>query len=393
VLRLRGQQKVLDPTLQLSLFIGCGANLQREYLVLLDLPARAETVSEPVATVAAPQTTQPTVRNETAPPAETKLRPARQPVPAKPRAVMPPAASIATAGVPSKNAVEIPVAETNIPQPAEAPAAAVPMEAPPPAASAPAPVAPPTPQAAGAESDPLITAGLILLISLLLVGIWYQHRRNIQAAALEDHRLDESPGTRNTLLTLREPVKAASPSASPVIAKPLTAPSSKAEEDEMPLMPASASSEYMMDLTDVMLSLGETQRALKALHEFVQEHPDDAVAPWLRLLDLLRTRGKKTEFQALASKLHQVFNIATPQWEVSEQEPPPSADGETATSLEDFPHIRQCLVDTWGTAEGLKYLDILMRDNRAGQRQGFPTQIAEEAILLHDILTLRLNHT
>jgi hypothetical protein len=414
VLRLIGQEKLLEPALRVAVRIECGINQQREYTVILDLPGQAVTRSAPPPTSARPA-------SESAPP------PAA-PVSRKPDGGKPPASAPRSSQKTHKPAqtrpTVAPLAHKAAPQPASPPSAPAPRPIPgerpaaePSAAPTPtgkseaqpaspvAPAASPTPSTgtpapagttAGTDAiapDVWITVALVSLIALLLLAIGHQYRRNVRAARapLDTGRIEDADAFHSLRLPREsQSPKSAAPAAAsaPAASAPRTVVSA---DDDMPAQPVTPHGEYMMDLTDVMLSFGETQRALKALHEFVHEHPDDAIAPWLRLLELLRKHDKREEFQALAIKLHQVFNVATPLWE----EPKTaaaygSAAPEPASSLEDYTHIRQHLVEHWGKPECGKYLDVLMRDNRAGQRRGFPVQIVEELILLRDILGLRL---
>jgi len=50
-----------------------------------------------------------------------------------------------------------------------------------------------------------------------------------------------------------------------------------------------------------------------------------------------------------------------------------------------FPHIAQKLTEKWGTPDVETYLANLMVDQR-GSRQGFPSDVAEELMLLDTIL-------
>lgn len=50
-----------------------------------------------------------------------------------------------------------------------------------------------------------------------------------------------------------------------------------------------------------------------------------------------------------------------------------------------FPHIAQALVAKWGTPDVEIYLANLMVDSR-GTRQGFPSAVAEELMLIDTVL-------
>jgi hypothetical protein len=391
-LRLLGSQKVLDPALQVSVQIGCGANLQRDYLIVLDLPAGPGQDSP--ATARAPAVVAPERPIARAPASQARPAPAAAATPKAATRVSPPSQVVRPAAPP---AVTQPSPTQPEPAQAPVPAAALPASPPPATAAAlPAPAAPPAPEDG---SNPWISLGLILLIVSLLLAIWYQHRRNMallagaSAPLPPDDRLEEDRSLQRPLPT--PPAAAGAPAAptvtspavtSPAVTSPaVTAPAAKPQEEDMPLVPAQLQCEYLMDLTDVMLSFGETQRALKTLQDFVLEHPDEALAPWLRLLELMKVHGKREEFEDLARKVHKAFNVPAPAWEE------PAASG-PATSLEDYAHVRKRLQDTWGSQACLDYLDTLMRDNRGGQRRGFPLPVMEEVILLRDTLGQRLQN-
>lgn len=62
------------------------------------------------------------------------------------------------------------------------------------------------------------------------------------------------------------------------------------------------------------------------------------------------------------------------------------ASTQTRSHLENqFPHIAQKLSEKWGTPDAESYLANLMVDQR-GSRQGFPSNVAEELMLLDAIL-------
>lgn len=62
------------------------------------------------------------------------------------------------------------------------------------------------------------------------------------------------------------------------------------------------------------------------------------------------------------------------------------ASTQTRSHLENqFPYIAQKLSEKWGTPDVEPYLANLMVDHR-GSRQGFPSDVAEELMLLDTIL-------
>jgi hypothetical protein len=50
--------------------------------------------------------------------------------------------------------------------------------------------------------------------------------------------------------------------------------------------------------------------------------------------------------------------------------------------LDNYPHITKRIESLWGTQECRKFLLELISDSRDGQRQGLPTEVAKEIILV-----------
>lgn len=155
----------------------------------------------------------------------------------------------------------------------------------------------------------------------------------------------------------------------------------------------------MLDLADSMMAFGLNNDAADALKEYVEDHPEVAVEPWLKLLDILRQTGKRAEFDQYSLKLRQHFNLDLPGWDAA-----PSLTGAAdargsdkdgsdlearfraaPSPLEAFPHVRDRLVSMWGQPECVAFLQHLMRDNRDGKRRGFPLIVVDDILLLLDI--------
>ena len=151
----------------------------------------------------------------------------------------------------------------------------------------------------------------------------------------------------------------------------------------------------MLDLAESMMAFGLVNDATDALKEYVEDHPQVAVEPWLKLLDVLRQAGKKTEFDQYSLKLRQNFNLDLPGWDEQSADAtatsPDSADlderfASAPSPLEAFPHIRDRIASLWGTPDCAVYLQHLIRDNRSGKRRGFPLVVVDDILLLIDIV-------
>jgi len=137
--------------------------------------------------------------------------------------------------------------------------------------------------------------------------------------------------------------------------------------------------EPTLELAEIMLSMGLEQSAAQALVEFSEANPRQALYHWLKLLDIYRNSGHRKDFKETAEKLRQHFNIQAEDWTRSR-------DGDAPT-LENFPRIATHVQNVWSQpVECATYLRHLLEDNREGSRAGFPQPVAEEILLLIEIL-------
>jgi len=145
------------------------------------------------------------------------------------------------------------------------------------------------------------------------------------------------------------------------------------------------STEHVLELAEVMLAFGRSNQAIETLSQYIRNNPNQAVEPWLKLLDLYVKSDLRDEFEALATDLHKNFNVVIADWKDFEPAKGLSLVAQTLT-LESLPHIAERLTSTWGTPECLQYLDKLLADNRSGQRHGFSLPLVRDILLLRDIL-------
>lgn len=208
-------------------------------------------------------------------------------------------------------------------------------------------------------------------------------------------------------------VTAMSPAPRPDIPPEVSVPLPFHDDDARTAPPASAievshveeadDSGTVLELAEIMVSFGRVKGACQALAEYLESNPDASLLPWLKLLEIYRMNDMRDEFVACAASLRSHFNVAPASWDeagacLGEKIEPLN---ENALSIEDilqklptvgtFSHIREGIVKTWGTNEGLAYLKHLLRDTRNGQRSGFPLSIAREILFLLDLLETRLN--
>jgi hypothetical protein len=157
----------------------------------------------------------------------------------------------------------------------------------------------------------------------------------------------------------------------PVAAKPAAPATPKAAPDR--------NVEPTLQLAEIMLSMGLEQGAAQALVEYTEANPRHAVYHMLKLLGIYRKRGLHEEFTATAEKLRKNFNIQAEDWGASGRD--------ELSTLENFSRVAEHIQSIWTKPEEcIPYLRHLLEDNRDGARAGFPQSVAEEILLLVEIL-------
>jgi hypothetical protein len=137
--------------------------------------------------------------------------------------------------------------------------------------------------------------------------------------------------------------------------------------------------EPTLQLAEIMLSMGLEQGAAQALVEYTEANPRHAVYHMLKLLGIYRKRGLHEEFTATAEKLRKNFNIQAEDWGASGRD--------ELSTLENFSRVAEHIQSIWTKPEEcIPYLRHLLEDNRDGARAGFPQSVAEEILLLVEIL-------
>lgn len=152
----------------------------------------------------------------------------------------------------------------------------------------------------------------------------------------------------------------------------------------------------VMELAEIMLSFGRVKGAAQALQDFIDNNPDEALQPWIRLLDVYRLAGMQDEFQKVAQDLNQHFNVEIQRWDLGAPELIPAENGLSlvpqeggavakAQSIEELPHVCEKLSELWRGEEVLEYLHRLLRDNRGGKRSGFTLEAVHEILFLIEL--------
>ncbi|HJV92541.1 MAG TPA: hypothetical protein VJ572_03645 [Azonexus sp.] len=149
----------------------------------------------------------------------------------------------------------------------------------------------------------------------------------------------------------------------------------------------------VMELADIMLSFGRVKGAAQALQEYIDHNPQEALQPWIRLMDVYRMAGMRAEFETVARNLNQNFNVEVQQWDVAQSTSVQGGGDVTAglsveprpESIEDMPRIAGMVCELWPDGDVVGYLYQLLRDNRGGKRVGFSLPVVDEILFLIEL--------
>jgi hypothetical protein len=432
VLEIRSNTPLSEPVLAVAVFVSCGHDIVREYLVFASPPtARAADASTPPRASAAKSA--PTPRRQAASPRRAAVPPAPAPVPvvsqlAEPQA-LPAAPASAEPPVEDKiKSMEAAVGElqqraTDLTQRIEQTATSAPAgQAAPSDAKQASPA--PAPVAAPAETKPEgsqwgltgILLGLLLLVAALLGWNTYNKRRDGGAAfgvpdvVVDPQRKDEHEERGGVDLQV-DPVAMVTPQkldASMVAAqpaKPGTGSTSPSRLDSIMSVSAATVDEHfeanpVMELAEIMLSFGRVKGAAQALQEYVDANPQETVKPWIRLMDVYRMAGMRHEFERVARELNKNFNVEVQKWELPAEESDTEVDlvldaenvgpggriGEAKPEgVEGMPAIMEQIHMRWQTDDVIGYMNQLLRDNRGGTRIGFSLSVVSDILFLIDL--------
>ncbi|MBL8428367.1 MAG: hypothetical protein JNJ95_00525 [Dechloromonas sp.] len=146
----------------------------------------------------------------------------------------------------------------------------------------------------------------------------------------------------------------------------------------------------VMELAEIMLSFGRVKGAAQALQEYIDQNPQEALQPWIRLMDVYRMAGMRAEFENVARNLNTQFNVEVQTWDEARGQVGASLDGERPVSprpqsLEDMPRLVNTVIELWDSGDVVGYLYQLLRDNRGGQRTGFALPVVEDVLFLIEL--------
>ena len=162
----------------------------------------------------------------------------------------------------------------------------------------------------------------------------------------------------------------------------------------------------VMELTEIMLAFGRVKGATEALQEYINAHPDGAIQPWMKLVEIYQQNDMRSEYEALAPQFAAYFNVLPAPWEaLPEVAPVPVLTGnEEAMPIDQLlahtpdtaaiPEIREAIIRQWGTVAGMQEtltdLNSLLRDKTNAVHQGLSLSMVNEILFLQTVLGKRL---
>src|SRR6185369_6220829 len=98
-----------------------------------------------------------------------------------------------------------------------------------------------------------------------------------------------------------------------------TAPAPTASSVDIPIEGETVDVNYheggtALELAEIMLSFGRVRGAAETLAQHIEENAPDNTQPWTMLLDLYRRGDMRAEFETLASRMSEKFNVHAPTW-------------------------------------------------------------------------------
>ncbi len=430
VLEILSDTPLNEPALAVAVSVACGQDMVREYVLLASPPTgRALMTMEP------PVKPRPAASASIVEPRERGGLP-KVPAPLASKALpddrKPPIPSGSAeddkAAAEKIRSMEATVSELqkragDLTQKIEDASSSVPAGSPP-VVTASQPVAPAVqpppakPAPAGSDSSGSGWSFYAALIGALLVvaGLlgWRRYQEHKQEAGADGRNLEVDPprfgehAERGGVDLQVDPVAMAMPpkiDPSALAAQPAATPGPlslhSSTHDSMLSISAATVDEHfeanpVMELAEIMLSFGRVKGAAQALQEYIDASPQEALKPWIRLMDIYRTAGMRHEFEKVARELNRNFNVEVQKWDAE-----PGKQGEVDVVLdggsdrhadplrlegiESMPAIMEQVLIRWNSGEVVAYLDQLLRDNRGGTRLGFALPVVEDILFLIEL--------
>lgn len=252
----------------------------------------------------------------------------------------------------------------------------------------------------------LVLAALLAAVLAALGWRWYRIRRvervarwfeaNGKAAALPPSAAAARPPQPDVLLNA-DPIATTRPGALPIAAVPPAR--AAARPAVAPLPPRSPSSmqdfqasrggsirmvgvEELMDVhdkADFFLSIGEVNQAVAVLEGHVHDQVETSALPWMDLLELYHSLGRRADFERLRGEFRERFSAQAPDFDHFDQPTP---------TLEDYGPALSRIVALWPTRRVLDVIEeSIFRKPELPGAEPFSLEAYRELVLLYHIAT------
>ncbi len=130
-----------------------------------------------------------------------------------------------------------------------------------------------------------------------------------------------------------------------------------------------------------MWPFSQSKNEAQAVVDYVSPSVFQTVRPWLKMLEMYRGMGRKAEFEVVAYRLHDDFNLKLISWFDAEGD-----SGDNTDRLENYSAILNRIIATWGQRECLVFVNGLLEGNGEACRGDFSLGVFEELLLLAEVL-------
>lgn len=258
-----------------------------------------------------------------------------------------------------------------------------------------------------AQSRRNIASVLALLLATLLAAVlaalgwrWYRIHRvervgrwfeaNGMAAALPPLAAAARPPPPDVLLDA-DPIATTSPGTLPIgavpPARPAAAPLSPWSPSSMQDFQSSRGGSFRMvgveelmdvhDKADFFLSIGEVNQAVAVLEGHVHDQVETSALPWMDLLELYHSLGRRADFERLRGEFRQRFSAQVPDFDHF---------GQPMPTLEDYGRALSRIVALWPSRRVLDVIEeSIFRKPGLPGAEPFSLEAYRELVLLYHI--------
>lgn len=252
----------------------------------------------------------------------------------------------------------------------------------------------------------LVLATLLAAVLAALGSRWYRIHRvervgrwfeaNGKAAVLPPSAAAAPPPQPDVLLDA-DPIATTSPGALPIAAvlparlaaRPAAAPLSPWTPSSMQDFQASRGGSFRMvgveelmdvhDKADFFLSIGEVNQAVAVLEGHVHDQVETSALPWMDLLELYHSLGRRADFERLRGEFGERFSAQVPDFEHF---------GQPTPTLEDYGRALSRIVALWPTRRVLDVIEeSIFRKPGLPGAEPFSLEAYRELVLLYHIAT------